>query len=436
VPVAGARVTDDFADHVARGSKGTDYAAPAGSPIHPVADGAVLRHGFQPDGGGNYIVVDHGNGLISKYMHLAGITANDGDKVTQGMVLGTVGKTGDATGYHVHVQIQHNGVDVDPQSLIGKGQSGAAQVVGDVNAPRQWDEAAILAGGRDAKDWSDARHDEFEKYAKERFETDKKALNDGFSKAADDVQQWVSNYALNHGNSYPNPNMIPAAMIAKMRPGDAAAYKLSVAKGIETEAKADGRDVGSRAYADMQIMRYTDPAGFASLNIQPGAMTAGQWNQARVLQAETKAALAKPQPWDPYKGAATAIDTFSKFHQDILPQPSLIDRVTKDSYYTRKAAMLESTRMQAEQFAKDKGRSPTTSEWQDFAQNAAGAVLTTTHNWFGPDTTSQIPTMKMGINDVPDADRKRLTAKAQRNGISPSDEQIVDAYIATRDLHH
>ena len=65
-------------------------------------------------GYGNYVMIDHGNGKISIYGHLSGVTVNTGDKVVAGQLIGYVGSTGYSTGPHLHFEMQQNGVKYNP----------------------------------------------------------------------------------------------------------------------------------------------------------------------------------------------------------------------------------------------------------------------------------------------------------------------------------
>lgn len=67
-------------------------------------------------GYGNYVMIDHGNGKLSIYGHLSGVTVNPGDTVVAGQLIGYVGSTGYSTGPHLHFELRYNGVRYDPLS--------------------------------------------------------------------------------------------------------------------------------------------------------------------------------------------------------------------------------------------------------------------------------------------------------------------------------
>ncbi len=104
--------------------KGIDIPATTGTPIYAVADGTVVvRLGTASSGGfGNWIQINHGDGLISEYAHLnsfqSGVVV--GTKVKKGQVIGYVGSTGNSTGPHLHFGVVLNSTRVDPLNYVKK----------------------------------------------------------------------------------------------------------------------------------------------------------------------------------------------------------------------------------------------------------------------------------------------------------------------------
>lgn len=98
---------------------GLDIAAPLGTKVVCPRDGTVLNIGnfFY---NGNMVFIDHGQGFITSYCHLDSITVNKGQRLKQGAIIGTVGKTGRVTGPHLHWSVSLNGVRVDPQLFINE----------------------------------------------------------------------------------------------------------------------------------------------------------------------------------------------------------------------------------------------------------------------------------------------------------------------------
>jgi murein DD-endopeptidase MepM/ murein hydrolase activator NlpD len=96
---------------------GTDFAAPAGSVVGAMNAG-VVRFATSTFSYGNMVIVDHGEGIYSMYLHMSKILVSVGQAVAQGQVLGLVGDTGFSTGDHLHVSIKVNGVTVDPLRFV------------------------------------------------------------------------------------------------------------------------------------------------------------------------------------------------------------------------------------------------------------------------------------------------------------------------------
>ena len=97
--------------------KGIDFAAPEGTPYYAADSGKVIaatNGGGDNGGAGNWIVIDHGNGLVTKYMHSLVTFVKPGDVVERGQNIGLVGTTGQSTGPHLHFQVETNGTAVNP----------------------------------------------------------------------------------------------------------------------------------------------------------------------------------------------------------------------------------------------------------------------------------------------------------------------------------
>lgn len=98
---------------------GTDYPAPAGTPVTAVNDGTVVMVGMYPVRGG-LVVVDHGAGLTSMYFHQRAVTVKVGQQVTRGQQVGEVGNTGLSTGAHLHLEMRVRGEGTDPAGWMNR----------------------------------------------------------------------------------------------------------------------------------------------------------------------------------------------------------------------------------------------------------------------------------------------------------------------------
>ena len=96
---------------------GADFAASSGTPVMAAADGTVglaEEHFFS----GNSVFIDHGDGLVTMYFHLKELFVEQGQRVTRGAVIGSVGSTGRSTGPHLHFGARWRGARVDPAVLL------------------------------------------------------------------------------------------------------------------------------------------------------------------------------------------------------------------------------------------------------------------------------------------------------------------------------
>jgi len=98
--------------------QGLDFGVPSGTPVHAINTGTVIL--AQPlFFEGNMVVIDHGQGLLTLYMHLSKLEVKQGDSVKRGEEIALSGGTGRATGPHLHLAVRWQGVYLDPATLLG-----------------------------------------------------------------------------------------------------------------------------------------------------------------------------------------------------------------------------------------------------------------------------------------------------------------------------
>jgi murein DD-endopeptidase MepM/ murein hydrolase activator NlpD len=100
--------------------KGIDMAAPDGTPVYACKGGKAIICKKGDPVYGNYIILQHDEGMTSVYAHLSKIMITAGDTVYTGTQIGLVGHTGAATGPHLHFEIRINGIATDPQKLLSE----------------------------------------------------------------------------------------------------------------------------------------------------------------------------------------------------------------------------------------------------------------------------------------------------------------------------
>ncbi len=117
-PVKSAfRFTSGFGYRWGRMHKGTDFAAPHGTPIYSTADGVVVHAGWLA-GYGKLIKIQHQFGLETRYAHLSKIRVKVGQRVSRGDRIGDMGNTGRSTGTHLHYEVRVGGKAVNPMIYI------------------------------------------------------------------------------------------------------------------------------------------------------------------------------------------------------------------------------------------------------------------------------------------------------------------------------
>ena len=122
-PIKFSRLTSRFSNNrfhpvqlTWKAHKGTDFAAPHGTPITTTASGVIEQTGYTA-GNGNFVKVKHNGAYSTQYLHMSRILVRRGQRVTQGQPIGLVGSTGLATGPHVCYRFWKNGTQVDPLRL-------------------------------------------------------------------------------------------------------------------------------------------------------------------------------------------------------------------------------------------------------------------------------------------------------------------------------
>lgn len=119
------RISDDYGMrmhptlHVEKFHNGVDLAAPTGTAIYAAYDGIVVASDYGATMG-NYVMIDHGDGLYTIYMHASELYVKKGDIVVRGEKIAAVGSTGRSTGPHLHFGVRLNGSYVSPWKYLSK----------------------------------------------------------------------------------------------------------------------------------------------------------------------------------------------------------------------------------------------------------------------------------------------------------------------------
>ena len=118
VPLKGSfRYTSGFGMRWGRMHKGTDFAAPHGTPIYATADGTVIHAGWQ-SGYGRMVTIRHEFGIETRYAHNSKLFVKKGQRVSRGQKIAAMGNTGRSTGTHLHYEVRVGGKAVNPMIYI------------------------------------------------------------------------------------------------------------------------------------------------------------------------------------------------------------------------------------------------------------------------------------------------------------------------------
>lgn len=129
--IAGVRATDDrggaylwpansriVTQYYSWKHVGVDIGDHTGKPIFATANGKVIRAGWNSGGYGNYVIIDHGNGIQSLYGHASALLVEEGQVVSRGEQIAKIGSTGRSTGPHLHFEVRVNGSRLNPLNYV------------------------------------------------------------------------------------------------------------------------------------------------------------------------------------------------------------------------------------------------------------------------------------------------------------------------------
>ena len=119
---------------VSKFHSGMDFACDPGNPIYATGDGVVIKVAHESTGYGNHVEIDHGFGYVSRYAHMSAIDVEEGQKVSRGDFIGLSGRSGRATGPHLHYEIIYRKDHVNPYQYMDLDIS-AADYAGMVRKP-------------------------------------------------------------------------------------------------------------------------------------------------------------------------------------------------------------------------------------------------------------------------------------------------------------
>jgi murein DD-endopeptidase MepM/ murein hydrolase activator NlpD len=120
LPPVGGTVSSGFGKRSGGHHSGIDILAPEGTEVRAASSGITETASHGNHGYGNFVLLDHGEGITTLYGHLREIRVQSGERVSAGDAIGTIGRTGNATTHHLHFELRVDGKAVDPMPYLNR----------------------------------------------------------------------------------------------------------------------------------------------------------------------------------------------------------------------------------------------------------------------------------------------------------------------------
>lgn len=280
-PVKNGRITSAYGVERGKGRahNGVDFAAPEGSAVSPLAGGVVVAVGSDARSG-NFVIVDHGDGVTTSYAHLGTHSVKRGDQVTSTTTLGPVGMTGNTTGPHVHVVARKNGKAVDPMQYIGR-NAPSAQAAG------EWDKRSAYASIDSNAEWSFERKQRAKQWVDQEFSR-KDSIDAREEREADDEAKKV---VVGLGDGFKSLDQIPKDVRDRMSIDAVSSFSdMAKANSAPKPIEANGPE-----FLRLQRLAIEAPEQFAAMDINGSAakLTPGEFarldaDRSRIKTGGTK----------------------------------------------------------------------------------------------------------------------------------------------------
>lgn len=284
-PVAAGSLSSPFGQRAAGNHRGVDLAVPVNTPVTASAAGTI-RWRNDPDGYGRYAVIDHGNGVETRYAHMSGARVEDGQQVEAGQLIGLSGGArgsegaGNSRGPHVHYEVRRNGIAVDPQQEL----SGEAPAATETHASQP----ATL---EDAYTWADREAERQRpgdwRYRNVMREAAVTRYGQTRSIAADQERQAADALAPYFSGGAQEGQTPPANILSAASPQLVLSYRRDREAAVNGEAQINPEQAYS-TYNSLVDLARTSPRQFAGLNVDgyAGVISLSQRGQLREMQRD------------------------------------------------------------------------------------------------------------------------------------------------------
>lgn len=420
-PVAGGQFNAhrDYGGH-----QGIDMPAREGTPVFASGPGTV-KVSSSPLGG-NIVAVDHGNGKVTRYMHLGKVLVKDGDTVTPDTQIGGVGMTGRTSGPHLHYEIREGGKPIDPNKAVSVVQQ----------SPQRHDLAALLARADRtgaAEGWSPERLDRVKVELQRRVGRDEMLQGRAEQEAERGAYDAIDKLGEQNFTSL-------AQLPANVRAGLSPQARVSLQNRAQSNARAIVEQAKVKAGGD-QISTLRDlatdtPEDFVAIDLRRfrGQITPGEYGSLDRLQRKMRTAADHVAP--PVESKARSI--IRQYSTDI--GLNLTKKGGKwNSPEDRQSAERIYDMMMRDLADDGQGKKVLTEDDYRAAFNrATQTVKVERKGWFSS-SWEETPRFRVDKGThirvaVPNSDRDAIIGSFRRRyGRAPSEQQIAQIYMDTRE---
>jgi hypothetical protein len=242
------------------GHQGDDWPAPVGTAVYS-GHGAGVAKVSRSRLGGNTVTIDHGDGVVTRYMHLSAIAVQNGQRVDGDTPIGQVGVSGRSTGPHLHYEARVNGRPVDPGSLVTHATRKMDPAPGDLGAAL----ANVDADPRLAND--PVRRERVKSEVIRRFGVADAVRAKQTDAARDDAWQYIDRLPENGFTSY---SQLPSGIRARLDQDPSAAHQFHELADATRASLTKAPKTNPMAFITMSDAYARDPAAF--LKVRPEVM--------------------------------------------------------------------------------------------------------------------------------------------------------------------
>jgi hypothetical protein len=246
-------------------------------------------------------------------------------------------------------------------------------VIGSPQAPRNWDQGAIIAAIDKRSDWSFEKKEGVKAYARQHMAQDEAALNDQYEDAADNLHTWIGNYQASHNGDDPPASALPSSLTSRVKPSMLADLRGNLAKAERAKYdKAVQQEREDKAtFLELQAIEQPDAFIRQDLRQFAGAVPSSSLSALAKKKAELQKSVGG---FSPDTAASAALADFERGNPGILPRnPGPKDATAFAEYNRQRLTMLKTISAQFQKLA-GSGQIPNDKQRYEAARVAAQEV--------------------------------------------------------------